>query len=288
MKDQARTTRVIVTRTACFNGAYLMSLLTSINTHRASKLVVSFLALGVIGLLSGCQSNAPTTDHAARTLSTHPPVDAAAQDMPAAAAESWQRLLAGNERFASGAAEHPDQAIQRIHQVAIGQHPFAIILGCSDSRVPPEIVFDTGLGDLFVVRVAGNTADAAAIGSIEYAAEHLGASLVVVLGHQRCGAVQAALSSIDDASKAPAPGHLDAFINPIVPAAKLARQTAGDDLLARATRENVRRVVDQLMHSDPILAESIRDKKLTIIGAVYNVDTGRVSPVPSQPKSTAP
>ncbi len=257
----------------------------STNSHRVSTLVLASLALGAIALLSGCQSNAPSSDHPSRTLSTHLTVDAAAQDMPVDAAESWKRLVAGNERFASGAAEHPAQSIRRVHEVAIGQHPFAIILCCSDSRVPPELIFDTGLGDLFVVRVAGNTADAAAIGSIEYAAEHLGAPLVVVLGHQRCGAVQAALSSLDDTSKAPSPGHLDAFINPIVPAAKLASQTPGDDLLARATRENVRRVVAQLTNSHPVLAESIRAKKLTIIGATYNLDTARITPLPPQTKA---
>jgi carbonic anhydrase len=181
--------------------------------------------------------------------------------------------------------EHPSQSAQRLHEVAKGQHPFAIILSCSDSRVPPEIVFDAGLGDLFVVRVAGNTAADAAIGSIEYAAEHLGAPLLVVMGHRRCGAVQAALAALN--SSEPAPGHLDAFITPIIPAAKMAKQTGTDHVLDLAVQENVRRVVEQLTTSKPILAEMVHEHKLAIIGCVYDLDTGHVNIVPQSVTDTA-
>jgi len=109
-------------------------------------------------------------------------------------AEALARLMEGNKRFVTRKAQHPDQTLAHLREVESGQHPFAVVLSCSDSRVSPEIVFDQGLGDLFVIRVAGNVTDDTVIGSIEYAVEHLKAPLVVVLGHQGCGAVQAAVS----------------------------------------------------------------------------------------------
>lgn len=249
--------------------------------RRASKCLFLSLALAGAGFPAGCQSTHSTHERAVHSADT---VD---QSMPAAA-KSWQRLEAGNDRYARDVMEHPAQSPDRIREVAKGQHPFAIILSCSDSRIPPELVFDAGVGDLFVIRVAGNTADAAAIGSIEYGAAHLGAPLLVVLGHQRCGAVQAALSSLDADASNPHPGHLDAFINPIVPAAKLAQQTGGDDVPDLAVRENVRRVVEQLTHSQPVLAELVHARKLTIIGAVYNLDTARITPLPLPANAVVP
>ncbi|HEY4484757.1 MAG TPA: carbonic anhydrase, partial [Nitrospiria bacterium] len=115
-------------------------------------------------------------------------------------------LMEGNARYVEGKMLHPNQAADRMGELAKGQHPFAVILGCADSRVPPEIVFDQGLGDLFVLRVAGNIADDAVIGSIEYAVEHLGTTLVFVLGHERCGAVSAAVEVVTKGAKVP--GHI--------------------------------------------------------------------------------
>lgn len=193
---------------------------------------------------------------------------------PAAAvtpSEAIARLRSGNARFVAGHLQHPQQSLARRSEVATGQHPYAIILSCSDSRVPPEVIFDAGLGDLFVVRVAGNTADDAAIGSIEYGVEHLGAALIVVLGHERCGAVQAAVESAGSASAAP--GHLGAVIGPILPAVQASKATSGDrvDLAVRA---NVDRVVAQLKASHPVLAEEVAAGKLQIIGGRYDLDTG--------------
>ena len=121
--------------------------------------------------------------------------------------DALARLLAGNHRYVSGTVAHPNQTAGRRRAVAGSQHPFATILGCADSRVPPEVVFDQGLGDLFVVRVAGNIADPAAVASIEYSAEHLGVGLIVVVGHSRCGAVDAAVKGGE------APGHLSVLVD---------------------------------------------------------------------------
>jgi carbonic anhydrase len=154
-------------------------------------------------------------------------------------------------------------------EVAKGQHPIAIIVGCSDSRVAPEIVFDQGLGDLFVVRVAGNVVDDHAIGSIEYAVEHLHASLIVVLGHDRCGAVQAAISGDD------APGHIQSLVESIRPAVEAAKSEPGD-LLDNAINENVRRVVNQLQTSQPILGQEVQEGHLQVVGARYLLDGGSV------------
>lgn len=180
-------------------------------------------------------------------------------------------LQAGNARFVAGHPQHPQQSLARRSEVANGQHPYAIILSCSDSRVPPEVIFDAGLGDLFVVRVAGNTADDAAIGSIEYGVEHLHAALIVVLGHERCGAVQAAVESADSASAAP--GHLGAVLAPIAPAVQATKGMSGDPV-DLAVRANIDRVVAQLKASQPVLAEEVAAGKLQIIGGRYDLDTG--------------
>jgi len=186
-------------------------------------------------------------------------------------AEALKKLREGNARFVSGKPEHPDQSNDRRSEVAKGQHPYAIILSCSDSRVPPELVFDAGLGDLFIVRVAGNTADDSAIGSIEYAVEHLGANLIVVLGHERCGAVKAAVDSAD--STAAAPGHLAAVLDPIAPSVKEVKGKPGD-IVDLAVRANVARVVAQLKASKPVLADLVSTGKLQIIGGRYDLETG--------------
>lgn len=152
--------------------------------------------------------------------------------------------------------------------IASGQHLFAIILGCADSRVPPEIVFDQGLGDLFVIRVAGNILDDAILGSIEYAVEELGTSLVLVLGHERCGAVAATVKH------AAVLGHISTLVNAIQPAVDLAKDEPGD-LLDNTVRANIRLVVEQLQSSMPV-AELVKRDRLKVVGAQYRLDCGSV------------
>jgi carbonic anhydrase len=184
-------------------------------------------------------------------------------------------LEAGNRRHVSARYRHPHQTASRRHELARGQLPNAVILTCADSRVPPEIVFDQGLGDLFVVRVAGNIATDAEIASIEYAVEHLHASLVVVMGHQACGAVAAAVEGGE------APGHLPTLIDAIRPAVDKARKLPGN-LTDNAIRTNAEMVVEQLRSSHPVLAEAVTAGTVRIVGAVYSLDTGAVTWLPSR------
>lgn len=189
------------------------------------------------------------------------------------AGEALARLERGNTRAAAGKSVHPNQTPKRRKNVAAGQHPFAVVVSCSDSRVPPELVFDQGVGDLFVIRVAGNVVDDLALGSIEYAVEHLGPQLVVILGHERCGAVKAALEGGE------APGHVGSFVKAIAPAVESVRGKEGDPL-DLAVRANVRRVVAQVAGSEPTLAPAAARGELKVVGMVYDLDTGKVESLP--------
>jgi len=182
-----------------------------------------------------------------------------------------QLLREGNRRYVTGKTSFPpDYSKERPNLAENGQHPFAIILGCSDSRVPPEIVFDQGLGRLFTVRTAGNVADAIAIGSVEYAAQHLNVLLIVVLGHQKCGAVAAAVSGGDHGP------NINAIIKEIQPSLKKILSTSGKNIECRCEDENIRHTASKLRESE-IISKLMYDKKLTIVGAKYNIETGEVS-----------
>jgi carbonic anhydrase len=198
--------------------------------------------------------------------------DPAHPEQPAVApAEAVSKLKEGNGRYAGGSMQHPGQTTERREELTKDQHPFAIILSCSDSRVPPEIVFDQGLGDLFVVRVAGNVIDDHGLGSIEYAVDHLGARLIVVLGHQSCGAVKAAKETI--AANGKAPGHIQSLVTAIKP---VVEATAKDDL-ETTVKANVKHVVQALRSSTPILKAKVDSGEVQVIGGYYSLDTGAVS-----------
>jgi carbonic anhydrase len=182
-------------------------------------------------------------------------------------------LKAGNEHHVAHRYQHPHETAERQRQLASEQNPHAEILSCADSRVPPEIIFDQGLGDLFVVRVAGNVATDTELGSLEYGAEHLHIPLIVVLGHEHCGAVTAAV-------QAGAPeGHIAALVNLIKPAVDKTRGLPGEPV-ANAVQVNVEMVVNQLRASTPILSELVTHHKLRIVGGVYSLDTGAVRWLP--------
>lgn len=180
-----------------------------------------------------------------------------------------QRLVEGNQRFVAMKLAHPDLSVERRVEVAKGQHPSAIILTCADSRVPPELVFDQGLGDLFVVRVAGNVLNDHVIGSIEYAAEHLHAPLVMVLGHERCGAVDAAIKGGE------APGKIGSLLEALQPAVQAAKGMPGD-MLDNVVKLNAKRGSAHLNASEPILGHLVHSGELEIVGARYDLDTGKV------------
>ena len=185
-------------------------------------------------------------------------------------------LKEGNAKFLTDSPLRAVQGRERRLEIARGQTPFAVLVSCSDSRVPPEVLFGRGLGELFIVRNAGNTVDTVALGSIEYAIAVLGVPLVVVLGHERCGAVEAALSVVE--KNTIFPGSLNQMIEPILPAALMARSggAKGDELLDAAVRENVRRVVTRIRNSEPVLMNPIRDGKVKVVGARYDLDDGSV------------
>jgi carbonic anhydrase len=190
--------------------------------------------------------------------------------------QALSRLLAGNARFVAYKERHPDESAQRRRELVSGQHPFAVILGCADSRVPPELLFDEGLGDLFVIRVAGNIVDDAVLGSIEYAVEHLGTRLIVVLGHEKCGAVSAAVESEG------APGHLATLVSAIRPSV-LATASSPGDRIHNCVVDNVRRVARQIRESEPVLKEASQRSGIKVIAADYEIDTGKVRLLDSRP-----
>ena len=180
-----------------------------------------------------------------------------------------QKLMEGNRRFAGSKVIHPNQTKERRAQLSKGQKPFAVIVGCSDSRIPPEIIFDLGLGDLFVIRVAGNVVEDVAFGSIEYAVGHLGTQLVVVLGHGKCGAVSATVQGGE------AHGHISSIVKAIAPAAEKAKNLPGD-LIDNSIKANVGLVVERIASSKPILSELAKDGKIRIVGAYYDIESGVV------------
>jgi len=182
-----------------------------------------------------------------------------------------QQLMEGNLRYAEGNASHPHQSLERRAELISGQQPFAVILGCSDSRIPPELIFDQGLGDVFVIRTAGEVVDNASLASIEYAVDHLGVPLVMVLGHDSCGAVTAAVQGGE------AEGHLGSLMDFIRPAVEQAREAGeGSDLLNGSIDNNVFNIVEALKSSQPVLSEKVEAGELMILGARYRLDSGLV------------
>jgi carbonic anhydrase len=196
------------------------------------------------------------------------------------AQEALQRLQAGNARFVSGRNARRDGVTNQMRreELASGQEPFAIILGCSDSRVPAEIVFDQGLGDLFVIRVAGNIVAPSQIGSIEFAADRFGTPLVVVLGHSGCGAVEATIEELGRPSPEQSP-NLAAIVSRVSPAIVplLEDSSRREDLLADGVRANIEQSVEQLRSGSLILAGLISDGRLRVVGAEYSLETGVVT-----------
>jgi carbonic anhydrase len=191
--------------------------------------------------------------------------------------EALTRLIEGNIRFVADDPIPADISRERRLSVAKAQYPFATLIGCSDSRVGPEQLFGVGLGDLFIVRTAGNNVDSHGMGSIEFSVAQLGVPLVVVLGHERCGAVGSAVKVVTDDLQLP--GSMGKMIEPIIPAVLHAQRELPDygDLLDASVRENVRRMVRRLRTaSEPMLMEPQRSGRLKVFGAYYDLDTGHV------------
>ncbi|MGC1381656.1 MAG: carbonic anhydrase [Candidatus Baltobacteraceae bacterium] len=219
--------------------------------NRAAFLVGSVAA--ATGLSVGARATAPV------------PTTASTEELLA-------RLMAGNKRFVHNDFPTTFRTAEKRALLVEGQAPFAAILGCADSRVIPELVFVQGIGDLFVVRVAGNYPDDMVTGSLEYANEHLGTRLIMVLGHQGCGAVKAVYEALKD--KAPVPRHLSTIASSIAPG--IASIVASDGGVDAAVEANVRAAVAKLRGSHPVLAEHVADGKVKIVGGVYKLTSGEV------------
>ncbi|QOZ24203.1 carbonic anhydrase [Bradyrhizobium sp. CCBAU 51753] len=183
-----------------------------------------------------------------------------------------RRLVEGNDRFVQGASRGGD--FERERQILVdGQNPYAAVLTCADSRIAPELAFDSGLGDLFVCRLAGNFANDVTVASMEYAVAVLNTPLILVLGHDHCGAIDATIKSLNDDK--PAPGHIPSLVAALAPAVQKSRQPTGDPS-ANAIRQNVIDNVDTLKSAGPILNAAVEQNRLKVVGGLYRLDTGRV------------
>lgn len=196
----------------------------------------------------------------------------------------WREMERGNARFVAGEPRHPRQDVERRHDLAAGQRPRAALFGCSDSRLAAEIIFDKGLGDLFVVRNAGQVISDSVVGSLEYAVAVLGVPLIVVLGHDECGAVNAAIESTRP--DAPAlPAHIWKQIAPIVPAVRRVVRAGTVDGVPPVTidheevgREHLRDTVGELLHSSELISDAVAEGRLAIVGANYKLAEGTAVP----------
>jgi carbonic anhydrase len=222
--------------------------------------------------LSGLAALAATTSACALTAPGGP---AAPASEPAVTTpdQALQRLLEGNQRYVAAKPTYPNLTIDRRMQLAQGQHPFSIVFSCVDSRVPPELVFDRGLGDLFVIRTAGHTLDDAVLGSIEYGVAELGIPLILVLGHEKCGAVKATLEAVEHQTTAP--DRIQALVRDIMPAVEQSKGQPGD-ALDNAVLANTLLTVGRLKET-PLLAEALGKGGLKIIGGRYDLDSGAVA-----------
>ena len=198
------------------------------------------------------------------------PTTPAKKPQPVSPDKALKQLIEGNKRFVEEKRAAPNQSRLRLQETAVAQYPFASILGCADSRVPAEIVFDQGLGDLFVVRVAGNVSSQTAIGSLEFSTAVLGSQLIVVLGHAKCGAVIAAIKN------EPLPGRIGVFVEEIKPAVETARYKTGD-VEKNSIIANVQYQVKKLAESSTIIGGLVKEGKLKIVGGLYDLASGKVT-----------
>jgi carbonic anhydrase len=236
---------------------------------RLGGLLAGGVLVSATGMVQGCTATAETAT-TEKKESEHGSGGSEAMT----AEEALDRLRFGNRRFAGGNAIHPDEGAKRRKELTSAQHPIATVLSCVDSRVPPELIFDEGLGGLFVIRTAGQTVDHAVLGSIQFGVHELHIPLLVVLGHSGCGAVKATIEAVEKHS-APSGTYIDALIAAIKPAVELAKEDRPADLVDATVRANVRIGVKSLSLA-AVLAPTIAEHKLTVIGARYDLDSGKV------------
>lgn len=240
--------------------------MSKINGFVGRRNFLKFVGLSTlsIGTLTAC--NEIITNRSQITIPENNP-----NPNPVSAEEAQRRLIQGNRRFINQNRQYPNQSKKRLQSLSQKQYPYAAILGCADSRVPPEIIFDQGLGDLFVVRVAGNIATNETIGSLEYATANLGTQLIVVLGHKGCGAVSAAFDNQPD------DGNINSVVDNIKPGISAnpnTRSNINDD--NNPVINNIEYQVRKLQNNSQIIDKLIRDDRLKIVGGYYDINTGKV------------
>ncbi|MET8295177.1 carbonic anhydrase [Streptomyces sp. NPDC005180] len=245
---------------------------------RRTALLAGGLAAFAAGTLSACAAT-PATPAGGVQGRPEPAAPPPQTSTPAAA---FARLMEGNKRWVDGTLQHPDRDPTRRQLVAQAQMPFAVVLSCIDSRVPPELVFDTGLGDLYVLRTGGQALGPVVTGSVEYGPMTSATPLVMVLGHQRCGAVEAAYKSARDGK--PLPGHLDALSKALRPAYERTVEEGGPDPVDRMVRNQIR-LTAEVLGGNADLAPLVRKGTLAVVGGYYSLDTGKVEILTSTPPS---
>lgn len=236
------------------------------------KYILSALLVIALAIFSGCSAQQKASNPAPKAAETVQKAENGEKGEENKAEDARQKLIAGNYRFVSGTFAPKDlTSVRREDLKKNGQKPFAVIVSCSDSRLPPELIFDQALGDIFVVRVAGNVVDPVAVGSVEYGVEHLGAPLIVVLGHEKCGAVKATVDGGE------APGSIGAIVEKIKPSVDKAKATGvpADQLAERTADLNVEAVMADLEKS-PIIKHLIEKGEVKIVGAKYHIGAGTV------------
>ncbi len=244
---------------------------------RRKVVCLTLVALFILAIVAmpGCATQQKAAETSASKAASNDSQQASVYKRPevvTSASEAKQLLIEGNKRFVSGKLANKDLGSTKREELAAkGQKPFAVVVTCSDSRVSPELIFDQGLGDLFVIRVAGNVLDPVAVGSVEYAVEHLGTPLVVVMGHEKCGAVKAT------ADGGEAPGSLDSIVAKIKPSVEKVKAAGatGNDLYEKATDENIKAAIADLEKS-PIVKHLKESGKLIVVGAKYHLGSGEV------------
>ncbi|MFD1151796.1 carbonic anhydrase [Saccharothrix hoggarensis] len=240
----------------------------------------------LFGITAGTAASLVAADAPAPALAGSPTVagtpavtsaGASAREVTSLDAEgAWRRLAGGNHRFVTGHQTHPHESLRWRESLVEGQHPFAVVLGCADSRVPPELVFDHGLGDLFTIRSAGEVLDNSVLGSVEYAVEHLGVPLVVVLGHAKCGAVSATIDVVR--GRGQVSGDVSVLVRSIEPAV-LATPPDGDEarFLAAAVDNQAKRVASLMLERSVTIRTAVAHHGVKVVAASYQLDTGAVT-----------
>ncbi|MDX3452533.1 carbonic anhydrase [Streptomyces sp. ME02-8801-2C] len=242
------------------------------------------LAAATAAVLTGCSSktNGSDTANAAHAAAASPSPSANAAPRPDSARTAYARLLEGNKRWVSGQLQHPDQDPARRAAVAPEQKPYGVVVSCIDSRVPPELVFDTGIGDLFVIRTGGQVVQPVVVGSIEYGPVTAGSPLIVVLGHQNCGAIKAAYKALKDGTDLP--GNLQSIVEALRPAYKQIAKVKHADPVDAMIRAHANLTAADL-RSNASLAPLVKKGDLTVVSAYYSLDTGRVETLTGAPSA---